>query len=193
MSDVANPTVYTIGHSTRPVETFVDMLRGVGVAMLVDVRSIPQSRTNPHYNLDTLPETLEPYQIGHVHITELGGRRPRQQEVDPALNGFWQNQSFHNYADYALSDSFALGYRYLLDHSAGQRCAIMCAEAVWWRCHRRIIADYLINDGREVVHLVGPGRSELARITPSARPREGHLIYPELPHPAGCAAESRYP
>lgn len=170
--------IFTIGHSTRPIETFIAMLRDAGVTMLADVRSIPKSRTNPDYNLATLPETLAPYQIGHIHIAELGGRRPRQPGVDPALNAFWQNQSFRNYADYAFSKSFGTGYRRLLDLSAKQRCAIMCAEAVWWRCHRRIIGDYLLSDGREVLHLMAPGRTERAKLTAAARPEGGHLVYP---------------
>ena len=88
--------IYTIGHSTRSLEEFVDMLRGAGVTQLADVRSIPRSRTNPHYNLDTFPAALAHYQISHVHLPSLGGRRPREPSVDPSLNDYWQNQSFHN-------------------------------------------------------------------------------------------------
>lgn len=170
--------ICTVGHSTRPIETFVTMLRDAGVTLLADVRSIPRSRTNSDYNLGALPAILAGYQIGHIHIAELGGRRARQPGVDPTLNAFWMNQSFHNYADYALSDSFSSGYRCLIDLSANQRCAIMCAEAVWWRCHRRIIADYLVSEGREVLHLMAPGRTERARLTPAARSEGGHLVYP---------------
>src|SRR3546814_7302659 len=94
-----------------------------------------RSRTNPQYNLDVLPTTLAEYQINHTYIAELGGRRPRQRSIDPQLNGFWQNQSFHNYADYALSSDFQPGFRRLLELSQRKKCAIMCSEAVWWRCH----------------------------------------------------------
>jgi uncharacterized protein (DUF488 family) len=171
--------IYTIGHSTRTIETFVDILRGVGVTQLVDIRSHPRSRTNPQYNLDKLLETLAQYQIGHVYLKDLGGRRPRQPTIAPAINGFWQNQSFHNYADYAMTEPFQTGLGELLALSAEKSSAIMCSEAVWWRCHRRIVADYLLNEGRAVYHLMGAGRIELAKMTPAARPDESYLVYPE--------------
>lgn len=94
------------------------------------------------------------------------------------LNGYWENQSFHNYADYALSDEFEHGLDELLTVSAERRTAIMCAEAVWWRCHRRIVADYLLLRGRSVIHLMGQGRPEPAKMTPSAQERDGKLVYP---------------
>lgn len=170
--------VYTIGHSTRSLDEFVEMLRGAGVRCVVDVRSIPRSRTNPQYNLDALPEALADRQIRHRFIAELGGRRPRQKDVDPDVNGFWQNQSFHNYADYALSDTFHEGLRELEELADATPCAIMCAEAVWWRCHRRIIADYLLAHGRTVLHLMGEGRIDPATMTPGARKESGRIVYP---------------
>jgi uncharacterized protein (DUF488 family) len=94
------------------------------------------------------------------------------------VNGFWENQSFHNYADYALSEEFASALDELLAISCERRCAIMCAEAVWWRCHRRIISDYLLERGREVFHLMGGGKVVPARMTPGAEPEDGKLIYP---------------
>jgi uncharacterized protein (DUF488 family) len=170
--------IYTVGHSTRTIEEFVDILRGAGVTQLIDIRSHPRSRTNPQYNLDTLPETLAQYQIGHVYLKELGGRRPRQRLVDPATNSFWQNQSFHNYADYAMTEPFQAGLRELLALSKQKTSAIMCSEAVWWRCHRRIVADYLLNEGITVFHLMGAGRIEPAKMTPAAKPDESYLVYP---------------
>jgi uncharacterized protein (DUF488 family) len=170
--------VFTIGHSTRPIDEFAAMLQAAGVRLLIDVRSIPRSRTNPQYNLDRLSGELAPWQISHRYVAELGGRRPKSPDVPPELNAFWRNQSFHNYADYALSEAFEKGLGELTDAAAGQRTAIMCAEAVWWRCHRRIIADYLIAQGVEVFHLMGPGKTEAATITPGARPSEGKIIYP---------------
>ena len=142
------------------------------------MRTVPRSRTNPQYNFDRLPGELSGLGIGYDRIPELGGLRGRSPGVPPDVNGFWENQSFQNYADYALSDAFELGLEHLTERAAGQRIAIMCAEAVWWRCHRRIIADYLLLRGWNVIHLMGNGRTEPARITPAARERDGHLVYP---------------
>ncbi len=175
--DGAHP-IYTIGHSTRSIEEFVELLRAGNVRRVVDVRSIPRSRTNPAYNLDTLPDTLAGWQIGHTIIPELGGRRSRQKQVDPAVNGFWDNQSFHNYADYALSDDYRAGLDRLVALSAETPCAIMCSESVWWRCHRRIIADYLLLRGHVVLHLMGKDRVEPAKMTPGAKVDGDVLTYP---------------
>lgn len=169
----------TIGHSNRSLDDFADMLRGAGVQVLADVRSFPHSRSNPDFNIETLPAALEGYQIGYRHFPDLGGRRNRQPDVDDACNAFWQNRSFHNYADYALSDRFRRAYEELCALGRARRVAIMCAEAVWWRCHRRIITDYLLLDGYEVFHLMGPGREDRAKPTPGAeRGPEGTVIYP---------------
>jgi uncharacterized protein (DUF488 family) len=145
---------------------------------VIDVRTVPRSRTNPQYNFDVIADELRPWQIGYGQIPELGGLRGRSKTVPPEINGYWENQSFHNYADYALSDEFERGLEQLMSTAAVQRTAIMCAEAVWWRCHRRIIADYLLLRGRSVIHMMGEGRSDPARITPAAREREGRLVYP---------------
>ena len=171
-------TICTIGHSTRSIEEFVDILRHAAVQCVVDVRTIPRSRTNPQYNLDTLPETLSRWQIRHRIIEALGGRRGRQKAVPPEVNGFWQNQSFHNYADYALSADFRRGLDELERVAGEARCAIMCAEAVWWRCHRRIIADYLLAEGWKVLHLMGRDRSEPAKLTPAAKRVGATITYP---------------
>ena len=138
---------------------------------------MPRSRTNPHYNFDVLGDGLQPWQVGYERIAELGGLRGRS-DVPPDVNAFWQNRSFHNYADYALSAAFEGGLDRLMDIAAERRTAIMCAEAVWWRCHRRIIADYLMLRGRDVFHLMGEGRAEPARMTPAATERDGRLVYP---------------
>ena len=146
--------------------------------MVIDVRTVPRSRTNPQYNFDAVGETLQQWQVGYGRIAELGGLRGRIHEVPSEVNGFWKNQSFHNYADYALSDAFGAGLDELLDLASKRRVAIMCAEAVWWRCHRRIIADYLIARGRTVVHLMRSGRLDPAKLTPAAVERDGRLVYP---------------
>lgn len=174
-----NGTVFTVGHSTRSIEEFVEILRAAGVAQLIDVRSIPRSRTNPQFNLDILPATLAEYQINHIFLKELGGRRPRQAALDPRANNFWQNQSFHNYADYATTAPFQAGLQDLLMRSASKSSAIMCAEAVWWRCHRRIIADYLLYAGRPVIHLMARDRSQSAKMTGVAVDVGSILLYPK--------------
>jgi uncharacterized protein (DUF488 family) len=170
--------IHTIGHSTRTIPEFVDLLRVGNVELVVDIRSVPRSRTNPQFNMETLPDTLAPWQIGYRHIRELGGLRGRSKSVPPEVNGFWTNPSFHNFADYALSDAFRQGLSNLLEVSETNRSAIMCSEAVWWRCHRRIVADYLLIAGRSVFHLMGTARIEPAALTPAARPRDDALVYP---------------
>jgi uncharacterized protein (DUF488 family) len=148
------------------------------VREVVDIRSIPRSRTNPQYNLDRLPEELAAFQVGHRYLAALGGLRKKTPGVAPEVNALWRNQSFHNYADYALTAPFRAGLVELLGLAAERRCAIMCSEAVWWRCHRRIIADYLLARGIPVLHLMGNSRIDPARITPAAEERDGHLVYP---------------
>jgi uncharacterized protein (DUF488 family) len=170
--------IFTIGHSTRSIPEFVDLLRSGPADLVVDVRTVPKSRRNPQYNEDVLGEELAPYQLGYRRIAGLGGLRGKSRDVAPQVNGYWQNQSFHNYADYALSEDFEAALEELLDVSRERRCAIMCAEAVWWRCHRRIIADYLLERGREVFHLMGDAKVEPARLTPGARLEDGKISYP---------------
>lgn len=170
---------YTIGHSTHPLEEFVAMLKGASVTLVADVRTVPRSRTNPQYNADTLPASLASFQIGYAHIAALGGLRGRERDVPPGVNAFWQNASFHNYADYAMGSDFRTGFARLCELGRSQRCAIMCAEALWWRCHRRIIADYLLNAGARVLHLMGSRGVEPAHMTGAARRvASGALSYP---------------
>ena len=169
---------FTIGHSTRTIEAFVDLLRAGAVGMVVDIRTVPRSRTNPQYNLDALPESLSAYQIGHTRIEALGGLRGKSKQVPPEVNGWWDNQSFHNYADHALSADFRRGLEELVALGRERRVAMMCSEAVWWRCHRRIVADYLLAHGETVFHLMGDDRVTTAKMTEAARPADGGLVYP---------------
>jgi uncharacterized protein (DUF488 family) len=170
---------YTIGHSTRSLDEFVGMLKGAGVTLVADVRTVPRSRTNPQYNRETLPRSLASFDIGYEHIAALGGLRGKDRRVLPDVNAFWQNESFHNYADFAMSGEFRAGLARLRELGRGQPCAVMCAEALWWRCHRRIIADYLLDAGARVFHLTGPGGVESAQMTPAARSvGSGTLTYP---------------
>ena len=172
------PTFFTIGHSNRALDAFIAILRDAGVDTIVDVRTVPRSRGNPQFNADTLPAALAACGIDYVHLRDLGGLRGRQRTGAPSPNGFWENVSFRNYADYAMSEPFRSGLQTLRSLGETRRCAIMCAEAVWWRCHRRIIADYLIAAGETVLHILGTGRIEPARMNLAARRGPaGSLIY----------------
>src|SRR5581483_3565752 len=153
------------------------LLQASEVRLVADVRTVPRSRTNPQFNGDTFPGALAEYQIGYEHIAALGGLRGRKRDVTPEVNSFWQNASFHNYADYALSEAFRGGLAQLRELGHATTCAIMCAEAVWWRCHRRIITDYLIAAGESVFHILGPGHVEPARMTEAAHAGPGGLTY----------------
>ena len=170
---------FTIGHSTRTIEAFVDLLRAGLVTSVVDVRSVPQSRTNPQYNKDTFPDTLAEFQIGYEHIAELGGLRGKTKSEEPDINGFWDNQSFHNYADYANTPTFQIGLDRLIELGRERRCAMMCAESVWWRCHRRLVADHLLARNESVFHLMGKDKIQPAKLTVGARiQKDGAVTYP---------------
>ena len=171
---------YTIGHSTRPLGEFVALLQAVEAGLVADIRRIPRSRTNPQFNTDTLPAALAGYGIGYEPMAALGGRRDHTPEAPAGGNDFWTNASFRNYADYAAATAaFQTGLSHLLAAGRARRCAIMCSEAVWWRCHRRIVADYLLARGETVIHIMGQGRLEPARLTPGALVGpDGTIAYP---------------
>ena len=179
---------FTIGHSTRPIATFVELLKEANVGLLVDVRTVPRSRTNPQYNTDVLPRSLMEWQIGYEHIAALGGLRGRISDVPPQVNAFWQNQSFHNYADYALTEEFRAGLAQLRVLGHERRSAIMCAEASPYRCHRRLISDFAELHGIEVVHLLDARRAERHHVTAFARRAGDGVVYetgPQLTLPGG--------
>jgi uncharacterized protein (DUF488 family) len=170
---------FTIGHSNRSLEEFVQLLSRFDVDRVVDIRKVPRSRSNSQFNKETLPEALATFDISYEHAAALGGFRGKAQNLPRDLNGFWTNESFRNYADYALSAQFRAGLEHLLDQGHSRRCAIMCSEAVWWRCHRRIVADYLIASGETVFHIMGEGRLEPAHLAPGAVVQPaGTVIYP---------------
>jgi uncharacterized protein (DUF488 family) len=180
----AMPTLFTIGHSTRSLAELIELLRGAQVDLLADVRTIPRSRTNPQFNADALPQPLSQAGIAYRHIKALGGLRGRARGGAISPNDFWENSSFRNYADYGATDAFREGLQTLLDLGERHRCAVMCAEALWWRCHRRIIADYLLARGCTVQHIMGPGKLEPARLTIAAQSLpDGTLIYPRADPP----------
>ena len=171
--------VFTIGHSTRSIAELAALLREAEVALVVDVRSLPRSRANPQFNAETLPAALAAERIGYRHLPALGGLRGRRKDAGPSPNALWQVGTFRNYADYAMTEAFRAGLAELTALAQAQPSAIMCAEAVWWRCHRRIIADYLLARGIPVAHILGPGKIVPATATPGARPQaDGTVLYP---------------
>jgi uncharacterized protein (DUF488 family) len=176
----AKLAVWTIGHSTRLVSELTDLLTQGAVDLLIDIRTVPRSRTNPQFNRDILPTTLTETGIGYLHLVALGGLRGRRKNSIPSPNTFWQNEAFRNYADYAAADpTFRRGLDELIALARDHRTAIMCAEAVWWRCHRRIVADYLLVAGLAVHHILGVNQIERASLTPGAIPQaDGAILYP---------------
>jgi uncharacterized protein (DUF488 family) len=170
---------YTVGHSNRSVAELAALLGEAGVNLIADVRTIARSRANPQFNAETLPDALAERGVGYRRLPKLGGLRGRPKAAGPSPNGFWENQSFRNYADYALTAEFRDGLSELRALGRERVCAIMCAEALWWRCHRRIIADYLLAEGEAVFHIMGPGKIEPARPTSAAvQQSDGSLLYP---------------
>jgi uncharacterized protein (DUF488 family) len=171
--------IFTIGHSTRTLTEFLALLGDVRADLVIDVRSIPRSRTNPQFNIDALPETLAEVGIGYRHLLALGGRRRRPDSAKPSPNTLWLNASFQNYADYTATTAFRDGLKELAALASDKRCVIMCAEALWWRCHRRIIADHLLAKGFFVAHVMGHGKVVPAKFTLGIRAlRDGTLTYP---------------
>lgn len=167
--------MWTIGHGTRSLAELVELLRGAGVSQLVDVRTIPRSRHNPQFNRDTLPEALAETGIAYLHLPGLGGlRRPRPDSV----NGGWRNTGFRGYADHMHTPEFARNLDVLIERSRSRPTAVMCAEAVPWRCHRSLLADALTVRGIRVEHILGAGHSELHELTPWARVDGTSITYP---------------
>ena len=173
--DVKATKVWTIGHSTRPIDNFISLLEEHGIRLLVDVRSLPGSQRYPQFNKDALTNSLGKAGIRYEHFPELGGRRkPRPDSQNTA----WRNESFRGYADYVETEEFHNGVKRLLDLAADVGpTAIMCAEAVWWRCHRSLISDYLKAEGIEVMHILDANKTELHPYTSAARIVNGKLSY----------------
>ena len=178
-SQITAHPFFTIGHSTRSVEEFVHLLNLQEIRLVADVRIIPRSRTNPQYNAAKLADALAGFGIGYEHIARLGGLRRKTPDVPTDVNAFWEHKSFHNYADYAMTEEFRCGLVRLRALGNVKTTAIMCAEAVWWRCHRRIITDYLIAAGETVFHILGTNQVAQAHLTTGAVLKAGGtLCYP---------------
>ncbi len=178
MSGASEKTrIFTIGHSNRPLADFLALLAESAIECVVDVRRLPGSRACPQYDADALTASLAEVGIDYVHMTALGGRRGRTLPGDDTRNAMWRNASFRRYADYALGEDFAEGLADLEARAKRQRCTVMCAEAVWWRCHRRIIADHLLARGWQVMHIMGPGKVTEASLTPGAKVDGNEVTY----------------
>ncbi len=167
--------ILTAGHSTRPLETFVGMLQAHGVQRVVDVRTVPRSRHNPQFNRDTLPAALRRGGIEYVHMPGLGGLRHARPD---SRNTAWRNASFRGFADYMQTPEFSANVKALLELAGRERVALMCAEAVPWRCHRSLIADALVARGVAVEHIASATRARPHTLTPWARVRSGRVTYP---------------
>jgi len=167
--------IWTIGHSTRKIERFTSLLEENGIKLVADVRGLPGSKRYPQFNKEALAQSLRERGIRYEHLPELGGRRKPRPD---SRNTAWRNASFRGYADYMETEEFHKGVRRLLDlaNETG-RTAIMCAEAVWWRCHRALISDYLKAQGIEVTHIVDANKSEPHPYTSAARMVDGTLSY----------------
>lgn len=171
------PRVWTVGHSTRSAEDFNQILAAHEIGCLVDVRSFPGSRRYPHFNRTELAQNLKAVGINYLHLRELGGRR---RPSPNSKNTAWQNASFRAYADHLESAEFQKGIEELLRLAACARTSVMCAEALWWRCHRSLIADYLKANDVEVIHILGVSKTEAHPYTSAARIVERKLSYEGL-------------
>ena len=170
--------VMTIGHSRHTAEEFIRLLKAHGVEQVVDVRTVPRSQRNPQFNRDALPAALRAAKIGYVHLPQLGGlRRPKADSRNTA----WRNASFRGYADYMQTPEFDVGLEALIDCAGKKRVAIMCAEAVPWRCHRSLIADALLARGIPSEHIMTERRRDRHKLTPWARVRGERVTYPGEP------------
>jgi uncharacterized protein (DUF488 family) len=167
-------TIWTVGHSTRGGEEFGQMLAAHGIQVLVDVRSFPGSRRYPQFNRATLSESLNEIGISYKHEPRLGGRRAARPD---SHNSAWRNSSFRGYADHMETDEFREGVEELLELAANARVAVMCAEALWWRCHRSLISDYLKAAGHTVIHILDQTKTEEHPFTSAARIIDGQLSY----------------
>ncbi|HEY5213480.1 MAG TPA: DUF488 domain-containing protein [Acidobacteriaceae bacterium] len=172
------PCIFTVGHSTRSIDEFVELLRAHGVKGIVDIRSIPRSRHNPQFNADALEHSLQQEHMSYKHIQELGGLRHAKKD---SLNLGWRNTSFRGFADYMATQEFSEGLEVLVKIANARETAIMCAEAVPWRCHRSLIADALTKKGWTVRDIMSRTVATRHRLTPFLKTRKGQLIYPAEP------------
>jgi uncharacterized protein (DUF488 family) len=171
--------IWTVGHSTHSFDAFVALLARHGIALLADIRSVPKSRRHPHFDTDALARSLPDRGVTYVHLPRLGGWR---HPAANSPNGAWRNESFRGYADYAMGDEFAKGMAQLRELAAAQPVAMMCSEALWWRCHRRLVADRLVVAGDTVCHISSDGHASAHQLTSFAVVgADGQVTYPVVP------------
>jgi uncharacterized protein (DUF488 family) len=175
MTSKTQRSIYTIGHSTRPIEEFVRLLQAHGVGRLVDIRTIPKSRHNPQFGSEKLAASLQQAGIDYTHMAGLGGLRHTTAD---SPNKAWRNTSFRGYADYMQTQEFADSLQEAIDFSAKEQIALMCAEAVPWRCHRSMVADALIVRGFEVEEIVNAEKRQHHKLTPFAKVDGLRITYP---------------
>jgi uncharacterized protein (DUF488 family) len=168
-------TIYTIGHSTRPLDEFLTVLQSHSIQTLADIRSFPMSRRLPHFNREALEKTLPDAAIQYRWLKELGGRRKKIRDDSPNLA--LRNDSFRNYADYMLTEEFQRGVSELIKLAAQSRTAYMCAERVYFRCHRMLVSDWLVAHGHEVLHIDGTAAVKPHNMMTEARLIDGQVIY----------------
>lgn len=174
MPETERHTIYTIGHSTHSLDEFIGMLKSFGIRELIDIRSFPGSRKFPQFNKENLKISLEKNGISYRHIEALGGRRKRQEN---SKNNRWQNDSFRGYADYMETENFEKAITQLENTASRKPTAYMCSEAVWWRCHRSMVSDYLKAKGWKVLHIMSAGKAEEHPYTSPARVINGKVFY----------------
>lgn len=167
--------VWSVGHSTHSLAAFSALLAGQGIERVVDIRTVPKSRRNPQFHTESLTSRLPEAGIAYAHLEALGGWR---KTIPGSPNGGWRNRSFRGYADYAMSPEFASGLVCLQTLAAAGPTAMMCSEALWWRCHRRLVADRLVLGGGRVWHIGSDGRTSRHQLTSFARVVGDHLEYP---------------
>jgi uncharacterized protein (DUF488 family) len=170
----------TLGHSNRTMEAFVGLLQVHGVETVVDVRTVPRSRHNPQFNREALPKSLEGFGIGYLHMPGLGGFRHTRSD---SMNRGWRTEGFRGYADYMETEEFRKNLEELIRIAGRKQVAIMCAEALFFRCHRQLISDALLVRGVRVEHITDPTHRQPHKLTPWARFEEGTITYPETPDP----------
>jgi uncharacterized protein (DUF488 family) len=176
-----NP-IYTIGHSTLSLEAFLGLLRSHGIQCLADIRRFPGSRKYPHFNREALSASLGDAGIDYVWLERLGGRRAKQKSLD-SPNTALRNDSFRNYADYMATEEFRSGIDELLTLAQKKVTAYMCSEAVYWRCHRRLVSDYFLANGIVAQHIMSAGKPRPHTLTEGAVMADGALTYPGGPQP----------
>jgi|SRR5437660_8902737 len=184
--ELAGLTIRTVGHSNRTLEDFVTLLRSHKIGLVADVRRFPGSRRYPHFNQENLSSALREQGIGYAHFAELGGRRHARPD---SPNSAWRNEAFRGYADYMETKEFETGIERLIAEARKQPTAIMCAEALWWQCHRSMISDYLKAAGCQLSHILGPNKTEDHRYSQPAQILNGRLTYHQIEPQAEFALE----